>query len=75
VRSLIDRIELTPVSQHGKEALSIILQGQLASMLRLATNAKGAARSDPSDPSVRCTKFVAGACNTPCPVCWCSRRG
>jgi site-specific DNA recombinase len=61
MRTLIDRIELTPVCQDGKEILSITLHGHLAGILGLAAKAKGPL--DASGPSVECTKLVAGACN------------
>jgi hypothetical protein len=61
MRTLIDRIELTPVCQDGKETLSITLHGHLAGILGLAAKAKGPL--DASDPSMECTKLVAGARN------------
>jgi site-specific DNA recombinase len=59
LRTLIDRIDLTP-DEQGK-GLSISLHGHLAGILALATNRKGPL--DESDPSVECTKLVAGARN------------
>jgi hypothetical protein len=56
LRTLIDRIELTP-DERGK-GLSISLHGHLAGILGLAAKAKGPL--DESDPSVECTKLVAG---------------
>ena len=41
MRTLIDRIVLTPVCQDGKETLSITLHGDLAGILGLAAKAKG----------------------------------
>jgi hypothetical protein len=61
MRTLIDRIELTPVCRDGKATLSITLHGDLAGILGLATKAKGPL--DESGPVVECTKLVAGACN------------
>jgi hypothetical protein len=61
MRTLIDKIELTPVSREGKEILSITLHGDLAGILGLAAKAKGPLEA--SDPVVECTKLVAGACN------------
>ena len=57
LRTLIDRIELTP-DQHGK-GLSISLHGDLAGIFALPANKKGPL--DASDPLVDCTKLVAGA--------------
>jgi site-specific DNA recombinase len=59
MRTLIDRIVLTPVCRDGKETLSITLHGDLAGILGLAAKAKGPL--DASDPVVECTKLVAGA--------------
>jgi site-specific DNA recombinase len=61
MRTLIDKIELTPVCRDGKETLSITLHGHLAGILGLAAKAKGPL--DASDPVVECTKLVAGARN------------
>ena len=61
MRTLIDRIVLTPVSREGKETLSITLHGDLAGILGLAAKAKGPLEA--SDPVVECTKLVAGARN------------
>jgi site-specific DNA recombinase len=59
LRSLLDRIELTPVWQDGKETLSITLHGDLAGILGLAARAKGPRAA--SGPVTACTKLVAGA--------------
>jgi site-specific DNA recombinase len=64
MRTLIDRIVLTPVLRDGKDTLSITLHGDLAGILGLAAKAKGPL--DQSDPVVACTKLVAGARNTLC---------
>jgi site-specific DNA recombinase len=61
MRTLIDKIELTPVVQDGRKTLSITLHGALAGILGLAANAKGPLGE--SDPVVECTKLVAGAYN------------
>jgi hypothetical protein len=61
MRTLIDKIELTPVCHEGKETLSITLHGDLAGILGLAVKAKGPLGE--SDPAVECTKLVAGAYN------------
>jgi site-specific DNA recombinase len=59
MRTLIDKIVLTPVCRDGKETLSITLQGDLAGILGLAAKAK--VPLDESGPVVECTKLVAGA--------------
>jgi site-specific DNA recombinase len=59
IRGLVDRIELTPVWQDGKETLSITLHGDLAGILGLAARAKGPRAA--SGPVTACTKLVAGA--------------
>jgi hypothetical protein len=59
MRTLIDKIELTPVCRDGKETLSITLHGHLAGILGLAAKAKGPLVE--SGPVVECTKLVAGA--------------
>jgi site-specific DNA recombinase len=41
MRTLIDKVELTPVCREGKETLSITLHGDLAGILGLAAKAKG----------------------------------
>lgn len=41
MRTLIDRIELTPVCRDGKETLSITLHGHMAGIPGLAAKAKG----------------------------------
>jgi site-specific DNA recombinase len=64
MRTLIDRIELTPVLRDGKGTLSITLHGDLAGILGLAAKAKGPL--DASGPVVECTKLVAGARNHLC---------
>jgi hypothetical protein len=46
MRSLFDKIVLTPVCRDGKETLSITLQGDLAGILGLARQSKEAARSE-----------------------------
>jgi site-specific DNA recombinase len=56
LRSLVDRIELTP-NADGK--LEIDLFGDLAGILALATNAKGPL--DESGPEIQQVKMVAGA--------------
>jgi hypothetical protein len=61
MRTLIDKIELTPVCRDGKETLSITLHGHLAGILALSADKKGPL--DESDPSIECTKVVAGARN------------
>ena len=58
IRSLIDRIELEPVSVGGKKILAVNLHGRLASILSLATKSKKPL--DESDLSLKCTKLVAG---------------
>jgi site-specific DNA recombinase len=58
MRTLIDRIELTPVCRDGRNILSITLRGHLAGILGLAAKAKGPLAE--SDPVVACTKLVAG---------------
>ena len=58
MRSLIDRIVLTPVCRDGKETLSITLRADLAGILGLAGNEKGPLAA--SDPVAACTKLVAG---------------
>ena len=58
LRSLVDRIELTPNDQ-GK--LEIDLYGDLAGILSLAANKDRPLEA--SDPSVQQVKVVAGACN------------
>jgi site-specific DNA recombinase len=58
LRSLIDRIELTP-NPEGK--LDIDLYGDLAGILGLAGNRNGPL--DESDPSLKQVKVVAGTCN------------
>jgi hypothetical protein len=55
LRSLIDRMELTP-NADGK--LDIDLYGDLAGLLALATNRNGPL--DESDPSLQQVKVVAG---------------
>jgi site-specific DNA recombinase len=61
MRTLVDKIELTPVMQDGRKTLSITLHGALAGILGLAAQAKGPLGE--SDPVVECTKLVAGAYN------------
>ena len=61
MRTLIDRIVLTPILRDGKKSLSITLHGDLAGILGLAAKAKGPLEE--SDPVVECTKLVAGARN------------
>jgi len=56
MRTLIDKIVLTPLCRDGKATLSITLHGHLAGILGLA--AKGPLEA--SDPVVECTKLVAG---------------
>ena len=56
IRSLVDRIELTPDVAGRK--LEIDLYGDLAGILGLATNKGGPL--DESDPSVQQVKMVAG---------------
>ena len=63
MRTLIDKIVLTPVCQDGKDTLSITLHGHLAGILGLAAQAKGPL--DASDPVVECTKLVAGTLGAP----------
>ena len=58
LRSLIERIELTP-NAEGK--LEIDLKGDLAGILTLAANRNRPLEA--SDPSVQQVKLVAGACN------------
>jgi hypothetical protein len=58
LRSLLDRIELTPNDQGG---LEIDLYGDLAGILSLAANKNSPLEA--SDPSVQQVKVVAGACN------------
>jgi hypothetical protein len=55
LRSLVDRIQLTP-NRQGK--LEIDLYGDLAGILTLAGKKDGPL--DPSDPSVQQVKVVAG---------------
>jgi DNA invertase Pin-like site-specific DNA recombinase len=61
MRTLIDKIVLTPACRDGKATFSITLHGDLAGILGLAAKAKGPL--DESDPVVECTKLVAGAHN------------
>ncbi|WP_339635115.1 recombinase family protein [uncultured Sneathiella sp.] len=58
VRSLIERIELTPIGEEGKQVPSISLQGRLAGILALATDKqKPSFRDGFDDESI---KLVAG---------------
>ncbi len=59
IRKLIERIELTPVTESGQETLAINLHGHLAGILSLAAKAK--APLDESGAEEICTKLVAGA--------------
>ena len=58
IRSLVDRIVLTP---NDQDKLDISLFGDLAGILSMATNKDRPL--DKSDPSVQQVKMVAGACN------------
>src|SRR4051794_34609947 len=58
VRTLVDRIELSPVVRQGRKTLSVSLYGRLADILAMAAKAK--APLDESDASVEVTKLVAG---------------
>jgi site-specific DNA recombinase len=58
MRTLIDRIVLTPVSRDGKETLSITLHGDLAGILELCQQSKTPGRSRASAEQI---KVVAGA--------------
>ena len=61
MRTLIDKIERTPVCRNSKATLSTTLHGDLAGIVALGCKAKGPL--DASDPVVECTKLVAGARN------------
>ncbi|MEW5704394.1 MAG: recombinase family protein [Pseudomonadota bacterium] len=58
VRSLVEKVVLTPVTKDGKETLAIDLHGHLAGILSLAAKTKKPL--DESDFSVKSTKLVAG---------------
>ncbi|MEQ8694504.1 MAG: recombinase family protein [Gammaproteobacteria bacterium] len=58
VRSLVEKIVLTPASVEGKNTLAIDLHGHLAGILSLAAQTKKPLGE--SDFSVRSTKLVAG---------------
>ena len=59
IRSLVDRIVLRPAAEDGEETLAIDLEGHLAGILTLASNAKRSLST--SDPLVREITLVAGA--------------
>lgn len=58
IRSLVDKIVLTPATIDGKDTLAIDLQGHLAGILSLSTKTKKPLKE--SDFSVESTKLVAG---------------
>lgn len=60
LRTLIDRIELRPITVKGRTTLSIDLHGELAGILSLASKQKGAIGDD---VATECTKLVAGVGN------------
>jgi DNA invertase Pin-like site-specific DNA recombinase len=57
LRTLIDRIELKPVTIDGKRTLAIDLHGHLAGILSLANKGKGGIGEDVAE---KCTAMVAG---------------
>jgi len=61
LRTLVDRIELKPVTINGKKTLAIDLHGHLAGILSLANKAKAGIGENVAE---KCTALVAGECNT-----------
>lgn len=59
IRTLVDKIVLTPAEIDGKKTVVIDLHGQLAGILSLASNAEKPL--DENDFSVESIKLVAGA--------------
>jgi site-specific DNA recombinase len=66
IRTLVDRIVLTPVEIDGKRTLEIDLHGHLAGILSLGAQTKKPLTE--SDFSVESIKMVAGACNKEAPT-------
>lgn len=62
IRSLVDKIVLTPIKIDGKKTLKIDLHGHLAGILSLSANTKKPLTE--SDFFVESIKMVAGARNT-----------
>jgi site-specific DNA recombinase len=67
MRTLIDRIELTPVTDDGRETIAVDLNGHIAGILSLAADSKKLLGEN--DDSVKCTKMVGGVQppRLPCP--------
>ncbi len=59
IRSLVDKIVLSPAEDGGKKSLAIDLHGHLAGILSLSAQTKKPLKE--SDFSVESTKVVAGA--------------
>ena len=58
IRGLIHTIMLTPAEEESDKTLSTTLEGQIASILAMAAEAK--ASLDESNASLRVTKLIAG---------------
>jgi hypothetical protein len=64
IRTLVDKVVLTPTEIDGKRTVAIDLYGELAGILSLASNAKKPLKE--SDFCVESIKLVAGARNHLC---------